>query len=99
LLAGFDARYYGEDPSFKSRKKILEEMIPYIDRQLLAKENDRGARMRLHDITRHMLGLMKNEPGSRRYRQILSDSKLLRSSGSSLLIEAINAMTNGIEPE
>ena len=92
LLSGFDARYYGEEPVFKSRRQILLEMVPYIDRQLAVQGEGEGHRLKLHGITRHVLGLMKNEPGSRRFRQILSDAKRLATGDSSLLLEALDAM-------
>ena len=92
LLAGFDARYYGEEATAKSRNEIVLQMVPYIDRQLSRQEEGARHRLKLNGITRHMLGLVKNEPGGRRFRQILSDAKRLATGDSKLLLEALDAL-------
>jgi len=86
LMAGFDARYYQDQAPVKSRREVLESMIPYL-RMRLNLHSERG--MKLNNITRHMLGLMTGMPGARSFRQRLSDSKKLALGQPELLLEAL----------
>ncbi len=88
-MAGYDARFYGDETAVKSRQEVLEAMIPYIQAQLDAYAA-RG--LKLNSITRHMLGLMAGLPGARGFRQIMSDPKKLAGADPRLLLEAAAAM-------
>jgi tRNA-dihydrouridine synthase A len=92
LMADFDSRYYGESVSGKTRKEVLEAMLPYLAKQLALYGKASGGGLRLNSMTRHMLGLMAKEPGARRFRQILSDSKRLSADDPQLLMEAAGLM-------
>jgi tRNA-dihydrouridine synthase A len=85
LMAGWDARFYGDDAPVKSREEVLEAMIPYIRTQL---DLYGPLGMRLNSVTRHMLGLLAGLPGARGFRQTLSDSRKLASGDPALLLEA-----------
>jgi tRNA-dihydrouridine synthase A len=85
VMAGWDARFYGDDAPVKSREQVLEAMIPYIEAQL---QHYGPLGLRLNGITRHMLGLMAGLPGARSYRQLLSDSRKLAAGDPNLLLEA-----------
>jgi tRNA-dihydrouridine synthase A len=85
LMAGFDARFYGDAGAVKSREEVLAAMIPYIQAQLALYA---GRGMKLNSITRHMLGLMAGLPGARSFRQIMSDPKKLAGADPHLLLEA-----------
>ena len=61
--------------------RVLEAMLPYLTREL-AEGN------KMHNITRHILGLFQGQTGARRFRQVLSDSKLLAEKRVALLLEA-----------
>lgn len=88
-MAGYDARFYGDDTAVKSRLEVLEAMIPYIQAQL----DQHAARgLKLNSITRHMLGLMAGLPGARNFRQLMSDPKKLASADPRLLLEAAARM-------
>jgi tRNA-dihydrouridine synthase A len=89
LMAGWDARFYGDDTPARSREQVLEAMIPYIAAQL-ARHGGHG--LKLNSITRHMLGLMAGLPGARAFRQLLSDSKKLAAADPALLLEAAARM-------
>ena len=91
LMAAFDARYYEDPATPKTRTEVLEAMVPYI-RDQLARYGNNGAGLRLNSITRHMLGLMAGMPGARVFRQTLSDSKKLASGDPALLLEALARM-------
>ena len=45
---------------------------------------------RLHDMTRHALGMFSGVRGARRYRQLLSDSRRLRDNDPALVSEALD---------
>ncbi|MDL2284390.1 tRNA dihydrouridine(20/20a) synthase DusA [Oxalobacter sp. OttesenSCG-928-P03] len=92
LMANFDSRYYGDNVAPRERKAVLEAMIPYMERQLSLYGKEAGGGLKLHGMTRHMLGLMAGEPGARRFRQILSDPNRLATGDPRLLMEALSAM-------
>lgn len=92
LMADFDSRYYGDNIMPKKREDILAAMVPYMEKQLSLYGKNAGGGMKLHSMTRHMLGLMSGEPGARRFRQILSDPKQLAIGHPQLLMEAVKAM-------
>jgi tRNA-dihydrouridine synthase A len=85
VMAGWDARFYGDATPSKSREQVLEAMIPYIRAEL---ERYGPLGLRLNSITRHMLGLMAGLPGARGYRQMLSDARRLAAGNPELLLEA-----------
>ncbi len=95
-MATYDARFYGDESTPKTRTEVLEAMIPYIQAQL---DLYGGRGLKLNSITRHMLGLMAGLPGARSFRQILSDSKKLASADPRLLLEAAQRMQGVSESE
>lgn len=66
MLAEADRRIFGSDAPLKSREEVLEEYLPYMQRELA-----RGTPLR--SMTRHMLGLYQGLPGARRWRRTLSE--------------------------
>ena len=64
LLAA-DPTLFGEPAPFASPREAAEALIPYIER-----ETARG--VRLHAITRHVLGLFRAVPGARAFRRHLA---------------------------
>jgi tRNA-dihydrouridine synthase A len=65
ILAGVDARFYGDARPPVDLRSAVEAMLPYIEQAISA-----GARP--PHITRHMLGLFHGFPGARQWRRILS---------------------------
>jgi tRNA-dihydrouridine synthase A len=89
MMTTFDARYYGDSSTPRTREEVVLAMLPYIRQQLLTfGENGRG--LKLNSITRHMLGLTFGLIGARAFRQTLSDTKKLALNDASLLLEAMN---------
>ena len=86
LMAQFDAHYYQDAAPVKTRREVLESMVPYLEAQL-TQHAERG--LKLNSITRHMLGLMTGMAGARSFRQRLSDSKKLALGNPELLLEAL----------
>jgi tRNA-dihydrouridine synthase A len=83
LLLQVDPRLFGEPPPHADVFAALEAFEPYIARQL-----DRGAR--LHDVTRHMLGLF-----ARLYRRCLATEAVRRGAG----LETLRRAVGFVEPE
>ena len=92
MMAGFDARYYGDDTPIKARAEVAAAMLPYIREQLALRSGGPGGGLRLNSITRHMLGLMAGMPGARGFRQALSDSKRLALGDPAMIMDAIARM-------
>jgi tRNA-dihydrouridine synthase A len=81
ILGQADARIWGED-RVASREGAVRAMLPHIERHLAE-----GGR--LHQVTRHMLGLFAGRPGARRWRQILSEGASRPGAGPELLEAAL----------
>ncbi len=86
ILLKADGEIFGE-PGGRRPEEVVHEMLPYIERHLAA-----GGR--LHDITRHMLGLFAGRPGARAWRRILSEGAHHPGAGPELVLEALRAVKN-----
>jgi tRNA-dihydrouridine synthase A len=82
LLAEVDARIFGDDTGAPSREQVLERFTAYAERHL-----DDG--MRLHHLTRHILGLYHGQPGARGYRRFLTEEAANRDAGIDVLKECL----------
>jgi tRNA-dihydrouridine synthase A len=82
LLLDVDPRLFGEKAPHEDAFAALAAFEPYIQRRLEA-----GAR--LHDITRHMLGLFAGRPGARLYRRCLATEAVHRDAGLATLRKAV----------
>ncbi len=67
FLAEIDRRYYDIDNDTPERREIVEQMLPYVTREM-------AAGVPLNSITRHMLGLFQGRPGARAWRRHLSEN-------------------------
>jgi tRNA-dihydrouridine synthase A len=65
-LAAVDSLFYADERAPLSRRQTAEALLPYIQQQL-----QQG--VRLHSITRHILGLFHGIAGSRGWRRYLSE--------------------------
>jgi tRNA-dihydrouridine synthase A len=65
VLLSVDSELYGEIPPVADAFEAVEAYEPYVAAQL-----ERGER--LHNMTRHMLGLFTSRPGARAYRRHLA---------------------------
>ncbi len=86
VLADVDRRLFGDDHAVPTREDIVEQMLPYIEREL-------AMGTRLHSITRHMLGLYHGQPGARAFRRLLSTEGLQRDAGIDALRAAVAVVT------
>ena len=85
VLSEVDARRFGVAPAALSRATVIDAMRPYIEAHLA----DGG---KLHQITRHMLGLFAGQPGARTWRRVLSEQANRPGAGVALLDEALEQM-------
>ena len=85
ILARADALVYGDPPAAKDPADIAHAMLPYIEAHLRA-----GGR--LHQVTRHMLGLFHGRPGARQWRRVLSERGTADGAGPEVLEAALAAV-------
>ncbi|MFA0318202.1 tRNA dihydrouridine(20/20a) synthase DusA [Vibrio cyclitrophicus] len=74
ILAEVDQQIFGLDTPIKKRSQVVEEMYPYIEREL-----SNGAS--LGHISRHMLGLFQSMPGARQWRRYISENAHKKGAG------------------
>jgi len=83
-LAGVDHAVYGAGNPVTSPDAAVAAYLPYIQIQL-------EAGVRLHSITRHMLGLFHGRPGARQWRRVLSENAVRDGAGLDVVREALAA--------
>ncbi len=82
LLLGVDPLLFGEPAPVADGFEAVEAYLPYVERALA-----RG--VRLHDMTRHMLGLFAGRPGARSYRQTLATLAPRHGAGVEVMLQAV----------
>jgi tRNA-dihydrouridine synthase A len=82
LLLDVDPRFFGAPAPCLSAHEAVEALMPYVERQLV-----RDAR--LHDITRHLLGLFRGVPGARTFRRRLATEAVKPGAGMAVLRDAL----------
>ena len=88
LLLDVDPRLFGEPAPHEDAFAALAAFEPYIARHLEA-----GGR--LHDVTRHMLGLFAGRPGARFYRRCLATEAVRPGTGLETLRKAVGLVGRG----
>ena len=81
ILLAADRVIFG-DPHQRNAEEVVQDMLPDVEAHLLA-----GGR--LHQITRHMLGLFAGQPGGRAWRRHLSDNATRLGAGPEALVAAL----------
>jgi tRNA-dihydrouridine synthase A len=82
LLLAADPEIFGAPAAFVSAHATLEALVPYVERTLRS-----GAR--LHDVTRHVLGLMHGRPNARTFRRHLASEAIRPGAGIEVLRAAL----------
>ncbi|MFC4670228.1 tRNA dihydrouridine(20/20a) synthase DusA [Seohaeicola nanhaiensis] len=85
VLGGVDPEIFGTGRVVEA-EAAARAMLPYIAAHLEA-----GGK--LHQVTRHMLGLFTGRPGARSWRRILSERASRPGAGVALVEEALEAVT------
>ena len=86
ILGGADRRIFGRPGPDVTAAQAVEAMLPYIEAHLAS-----GGR--LHQITRHMLGLFAGRPGARGWRRTLSEGVSKPGAGPELVAAALSHVT------
>jgi len=86
LLSSLDRAIYGSK-HILTRQDVVEHMWHYARREVA-----QGTPLRA--ITRHILGLYHGQPRARKWRQMLSDSRLLAHNDPDLILEAERLVAN-----
>ncbi len=86
ILCAADREIYGAD-AVSDPARAVRAMLPYVETHLAG-----GGR--LHQITRHMLGLFAGRPGARGWRRVLSEGAVRAGAG----VEVIEAALARVEP-
>ena len=81
-LSNADAQIFAAPNPYQTPHDVAEAMIPYIERHIAS-----GGR--LHNVTRHMLGLFQGRPGARAWRRILSTAVHQDGAGTDILEMAL----------
>ena len=82
ILLDVDARFFGEDAPADDAFEVVERLLPYIEARL-------AEGVRLHQITRHVLGLFAGRPGARAFRRHLAVEACKRGADIGVLSEAV----------
>ena len=86
-LLAVDPLIYGAPAPFASPKAALEAFFPYVERELA-----RG--MRLHALTRHILGLFHAVPGARAFRRHIATHAVKPGAGIAVLRDALDLVVD-----
>ena len=92
LLLDVDPQFFGAPAPLADAFEAIEAYAPYVARELT-----KGTR--LHDMTRHLLGLFAGRPGARLYRQKLATLATRPGAGLEVLREAVRAVARARLPE
>ena len=84
-FAEVDRRFWQADTPPPSRQQVVEAMLPYIDHWV-------RQGLKLNKITRHMLMLFAGQPGSRLWRQILTEESCKAGAGVDVVQQAMGAV-------
>ena len=82
IFATVDRDIFHEDVSVRSRKEIVEAMLPYIDYWV-----SKGTR--LNSISRHMLQLFAEQPGTKAWKRYITENACLPGADSLVISSAL----------
>jgi len=81
-LLQVDPLLFGEPAPFANAKDAALALLPYIEREL-------AQGVRLHAITRHVLGLFRSVPGARAFRRHLATEAVKPGAGAAVMADAL----------
>ena len=85
ILGRADSTFFGGTDACETPEAAVLAMLPYIEAHVAAGH-------RLHQVTRHMLGLFSGRPGARAWRRILSEEAGKPGAGPALMTKALAAV-------
>jgi tRNA-dihydrouridine synthase A len=81
-LLDVDPQIFGAPAQFTSPKEAAFALIPYIEREL-----SKG--VKIHAITRHVLGLFRAVPGARAFRRHLATEAVKHDASAAVMVDAL----------
>ncbi|MEM9507550.1 MAG: tRNA dihydrouridine(20/20a) synthase DusA [Cyanobacteria bacterium P01_E01_bin.35] len=87
LFATVDRDIFGENVAPPTRKEIVESMLPYIDYWI-------GNGTRLNSISRHMLQLFAEQPGTKAWKRYITENACLPGADSLVISNALSKVEN-----
>ena len=87
ILATADRDIFGEEQT-ADPVDVVHKMLPYIEALVRS-----GGR--LHQVTRHMLGVFAGKPGARHWRRHLSEEGHRATAGPEVVLQALQYVTGG----
>ena len=88
MLARVDPLVFGQPAPVADSFEAVEAYIPYLEARL-------AEGVRLHDMTRHMLGLFTGVPGARAWRRTLATRAVARGAGIEVVRDALGMLASG----
>ncbi len=82
LLAAVDNELFGDQSTLPSRLTIAEQYIAYCQQQI-----DKG--VRIHHMSRHMLGLFQGQRGGKNFRRYISENIHKNGADTKVLVDAL----------
>ena len=82
MLLAVDRKLFGTAAPVATAREAVEKLIPHIEQAMA-----HGAR--LHDVTRHLLGLFRGQPGARAFRRHLATKAVQQGATTRVLREAL----------
>ena len=92
MLLDVDPRLFGTPAPFAGSAQAVEAYMPYMAHQL-----EQG--VRLHDMTRHLLGLFAGQPGARLWRRHLATEAPKAGAGLDVVRVALGHVRPRAQPE
>lgn len=83
ILSEADTLIYNQKTPIISRNEVIENMIPYIEREL-----KKGTK--LHNIVKHMIGLFHGQPNGKVWRRFISENIFQKEADVNILKEALS---------
>ena len=83
MLSQVDARLFGEETPAHTRERVIEGLLPFVEREL-------AAGVPLNRITRHILGLFHGQPGARAWRRCLSSQSYKTGADAGVILKALD---------
>jgi len=82
ILSEVDQQFYQSTKTVLSRFEIIESLFPYIEKEL-------AKGVRLHSISRHVLGLFNGFPGAKKWRRYISENATLAGADLNVVKQAL----------
>ena len=85
FLAELEQKYFPSSETILMREQVIEKFMPYVEMQLKNK-------IKLSNMTRHILGLFNGLKGARTWRRVLSENAHKEGAGAEILLQALDSV-------